>query len=118
MLGGLSLEALHGIKAPWYLEDELRRQLWTLAHAHGALLSLLNVLFASAAVPLFSDARKSALAGRMLRWGSLLVPAGFFFGGIGNSESDPSVLIVATPIGALMVLHAVASTALQAWRRD
>lgn len=118
LLGGLALEALHGIKAPWYLEQELRRELWTLAHAHGALLSLLNVVYAIGAVPLFAEGKKCELAGRMLRWGALLVPAGFFFGGIGNSETDPSLFILATPVGALMVLHAVASAAAQAWRKD
>ncbi|MGH8482335.1 MAG: hypothetical protein ACRES8_07735 [Nevskiaceae bacterium] len=117
LLGGLTLEALHGIKAAWYLEQHLRRELWILAHAHGALLALLNLAFAVAAAPLYADARKRALAGRTLRWGSLLVPAGFFFGGIGNSETDPSLPILATPVGALLVLHALASAAVQAWRR-
>lgn len=114
--GGLLLEALHGIKAPWYLEQHLRRELWVLAHAHGALLALLNLVFATAGVPHYTDARKCALAGWSLRCGSLLVPAGFFLGGIGNSETDPSLFILATPVGALLVLHALVSASIQVWR--
>lgn len=116
LLGGLALEALHGIKAPWYLDNHLRRELWVLAHAHGALLALVTLAYAAAAAPLFADARKLARAGLLLRIGALLVPAGFFFGGIGNSETDPSLFILAVPVGALLVLHALASAALQAWR--
>lgn len=116
LLGGLTLEFLHLIKAPWYFDVRIRRELWTLAHAHGALLAVLNLLFACTAGYCLPEERKRALAGRMLRWGALLVPAGFFLGGIGNRESDPSLFILATPIGALMVLHAVASMALGAVR--
>jgi len=46
---GIGLEALHGFKVPWYLNDaySARRLLWTLAHAHGVLLALINVVFAN-----------------------------------------------------------------------
>jgi len=43
---GLALEALHGFKVAWYLEFETRRLLWTLAHAHGVLVSVLTIGFA------------------------------------------------------------------------
>lgn len=116
LLLGLGLEFLHLVKAPWYLDVRIRRELWVLAHAHGTLLAAINLLFALTAERCLPDARKRRLAGRMLAWGAALVPAGFFFGGIGNSESDPSLFIIATPIGALMVLHAFAVTAVGAWR--
>lgn len=111
--GGLSLEFLHLIKAPWYLENHLRRELWVLAHAHGALLALFNLAYAAALANLPS----AAGAGRWLRWGAALVPAGFFLGGIGNAESDPSLAIVLTPIGALAVLVALVWCVRSAWRR-
>ena len=117
LLGGLTLEFLHLIKAPWYLEVRIRRELWVLAHAHGALMALLCIAFAHSAAACLPDERKRALASRTLRVGAVLVPAGFFFGGIGNSESDPSLFIAATPLGALMVLHAVAAMALGAHQR-
>ena len=48
ILLGLALETLHGFKIQWYLAmaNETRRLLWTLAHAHGVLLGLLNVAYA------------------------------------------------------------------------
>ena len=111
--GGLSLEFLHLIKAPWYLESHLRRELWVLAHAHGALLALFNLAYA-AVLPRLSAA---VSAGAWLRWGAALVPAGFFLGGIGNNEGDPSLLIVLTPVGALAVLIALALCVKAAWSR-
>lgn len=116
LLGGLTLEFLHLIKAPWYLDVHIRRELWVLAHAHGALMAVLNILFAYSAMQCLPVAAKRKRASAMIRHGALLVPAGFFLGGIGNSETDPSLAIILTPIGALMVLHAVASMALGAWR--
>lgn len=116
LLLGLTLEFLHLIKAPWYLDLRIRRELWVLAHAHGALMGLLNLAFAATAGVCIAETRKRALASTMLRWGSVLVPAGFFLGGIGNTETDPSLAIMLTPIGALMVLHAFAVTAVGAWR--
>lgn len=110
--GGLTLEFLHLIKAPWYLESHLRRELWVLAHAHGALLALFNLIF-SALLPCMVAA---ASAGAWLRWGAALVPAGFFLGGIGNSEGDPSLAIVLTPLGAAAVLIALALCVRAAWR--
>ncbi len=44
---GLGLELFHGFKIRMYLDvaNETRRLMWTLAHAHGALLSLIHVVF-------------------------------------------------------------------------
>lgn len=113
VVGGLTLEFLHLIKAPWYLENHLRRELWVLAHAHGALLALLNLIY-SALLPRMAAA---ARAGLWLRSGAALVPAGFFLGGIGNSEGDPSLAIALTPIGALAVLIALGLCVKAAWVR-
>src|SRR5688572_24062207 len=45
---GLMLEALHGFKVQAYLNvmNETRRLMWTLAHAHGAMLGLAHLGFA------------------------------------------------------------------------
>lgn len=45
LLLGLVLEAFHGFKADWYLgvAHAPRRFSWTLAHAHGTLLAVVNV---------------------------------------------------------------------------
>ena len=117
LLGGLTLEFLHLIKAPWYFDVRIRRELWTLAHAHGALLAVLNILFSYSAMHCLPQEPLRQRASRMIRWGALLVPLGFFLGGIGNSETDPSLLIVLTPVGALMVLFAVLAMVKGAWSR-
>ena len=111
VLGGLMLEFLHLIKAPWYLEDHLRRELWVLGHAHGAVLALFNLAYAA----LLPRLAVAASAGAWLRWGAALVPAGFIGGGIANSEGDPSLLIVLTPLGALAVVIGLALCVKAAW---
>lgn len=113
LLGGLSLEFLHLIKAPWYLDHHLRRELWVLGHAHGALLALLNLAWV-VVLPRLPAAARGAWA---LRWGAALVPAGFLLGGLGNSESDPSLAIIATPIGAALLVFALFDAVRAAWRR-
>ena len=42
---GLVLEALHSLKAGYLLDvqNEVRRHMWTLAHAHGTLIGLMNL---------------------------------------------------------------------------
>src|SRR5207302_5676038 len=44
-LGGL-LETLHGFKIGWYVDvgNEMRRLMFTLAHAHGTALALVNLV--------------------------------------------------------------------------
>jgi hypothetical protein len=44
---GIFLEALHAMKSGMYLdpENETRRLFWRLAHAHGTLLSLVNIAY-------------------------------------------------------------------------
>src|ERR1700722_20310542 len=45
---GLVLETLHGFKIGAYLDvsNQTRRLMWTLAHSHGTLLSIVNLMFA------------------------------------------------------------------------
>lgn len=116
MIVGLGLESLHLVKAPLYFEVRIRRELWTLAHAHGGLLAIITIAFAHSAARLMEDSKRRHRAGLAMRVGALAVPLGFFFGGIGNAETDPSLAILLVPVGALCVLHAVVSLALAAWR--
>src|SRR5207245_9394239 len=59
---GLVLESLHGFKVRAYLDvsNETRRLMWTLAHAHGTLLGVVNVLFGLTlrAAPSMAEARQ------------------------------------------------------------
>jgi hypothetical protein len=109
---GIVLESFHLVKLPFYLDVRLRRELWTLAHAHGTLLGILNVLFALCAVRAIPDAGRRSRAARALRVGALLVPLGFFLGGVANAEGDPSPVILLVPAGALLVLYGAAALAL------
>jgi hypothetical protein len=110
---GVTLEALHGFKVQAYLGSDMRREMWRLAHAHGTMLGILCLVFATVAerhVP--APIRRSVA--RQVTWGSLLMPLGFFLGGILNSEGDPSLGIVLVPVGALLLVVALVRCALGA----
>lgn len=110
MAGGLALEALHGFKAGFYLDADVdvRRTMWRLAHAHGALLAGVNLAFAWTATQLSWE---SPRASKLLLAGTVLVPGGFFLGGVWIHGGDPGLGVLLTPVGALMLLGAVLMTA-------
>jgi hypothetical protein len=100
---GFALEAAHGLKLASYLDHPLRRELLTLAHAHGVGLSLVVLAYAATGIV---DASSSA-HGKRLRLGALLVPLGFLLSIAGAGESDPGPAIFTVPLGALLVLYAL-----------
>lgn len=107
---GFALEVLHGFKAQMYLDvsNETRRLMWTLAHAHGSLLSLIHVVFGIClrTIPELgtNNLRHTSLS---LVAASILLPAGFFLGGVTFYSGDPGVGIVLVPIGAALLGVAV-----------
>lgn len=109
---GVVLETLHGFKLGWYLDvdREMRRLMLTLAHAHGTLFALVNIAagLTLRAVKGFELARAPSLA---LLWGSVLLPAGFFLGGLAIHDGDPGLGVLLVPVGALLVLYGVWSAA-------
>jgi len=111
---GAVLEALHGFKLGFYLDvsSSTRRHLWTLAHAHGALLSLVHLGFVAtlSAVSLPATFRLR-LVSLCLIGGSWLVPGGFFLGGVSPYGGDPGLGILLVPIGAAQLALAVAMLA-------
>lgn len=107
LAGGLGLEAMHLVKLELYVDAHLRRELWTLAHAHGTLMGVILVLFGLSAGRLGASESARARASKLLRAGAPLVPIGFGLGGIGNAEGDPSLFIVLVPLGALTMLAAL-----------
>lgn len=110
---GIGLEALHGFKLGVYLDvaNEARRLLWTLAHAHGTLLSLVHLGFALT-VHLLPDGspRPWAWASWCLTGATVLMPAGFFLGGLFLHGGDPGLGIALLPPGAILLLAAVILT--------
>ena len=113
------LESLHAFKAPWYLgvAGETRRFLFTLAHAHGVGLGLVNLALA-AALPLLPGRAAARRRRRCLVAGTLLVPAGFFAGGLYAHGGDPGLGALLVPPGALLVLVALALVLRAALARD
>jgi hypothetical protein len=110
---GLVLESLHGFKVRAYLDtsNETRRLMWTLAHAHGTLLAIVNIV-----VGLMWRATPATAAGAKLASSSLvaagvLLPGGFFLGGIAFYGGDPGVGTVLVPVGAVLFLFALFSIA-------
>jgi hypothetical protein len=55
--------------------------------------------------------RIRASVARQIRWGAVLMPLGFFEGGIFDSEGDPSFGVLLTPVGAVLLLVALARLA-------
>ena len=111
---GVVLETLHAFKVGSYLNvgNETRRLMWTLAHAHGTLLSLVHVAF-GATVALTGCPRSSrgSWASRCLTYSALLIPLGFFLGGLDVHGGDPGLGVLLVPVGAALLLTAVAITA-------
>jgi len=110
---GILLEALHGFKIGFYLDlaNATRRHMWTLSHAHGTLLGLINLGFA-ATLRLFCDGHESWLrpTSLCLLGATVLLPGGFFLGGLVFHAGDPGLGVLLVPIGATLLLVAVALT--------
>ena len=113
---GLVLEILHGLKVDWYVNvlNQSRRMMWTLAHTHGTLLGLLHLAFA---VTLKMVPEKNPRTLRTISAGllasTLLLPGGFFLGGIWIYDGDPGLGIwLVPPGGAVLVLALL----LRAWK--
>ena len=107
---GVTLEALHGFKVQAYLRSEVRHEMWRLAHAHGTMLGILLLVFGALAERHVAEEKRAAIS-RDLRTGSILMPLGFFLGGILNGEGDPSLGILLVPLGALFLLVALVRAA-------
>ena len=107
---GLVLEMLHGLKIDWYLSTSTvtRRHMWTLAHAHGALLGLINIAFA-AWVPWRVENRgpPHPWCSPALILATVLLPGGFLLGGLDIRGGDPGLGVFLVPVGGLLLLIAV-----------
>ena len=111
---GICLEVMHGFKVDWYLNvsNETRRLMFTLAHSHGTLLGILHIAFGltlrAAETSTGSWAKR---AGACLTGAALLLPGGFLLGGIIIYGGDPGRGVLLVPVGAVLLLFAVITTA-------
>lgn len=107
---GAYLEYLHGFKVGFYLDPQnrIRREMWTLAHSHGTLFALIQIAFALGLAHFGHwTAGRLKLASFFFLDAVLLVPLGFFLGGLNPSEGDPWVGILLVPLGAALLFIAV-----------
>ncbi len=104
LLLGIFLEALHAFKAGFYLDvgNETRRLLFRLAHTHGTLLAIINIVY-GLTVRAAAKA-ESVLASSCLLVALLLLPGGFFLGGMWIHGGDPGLGVMLVPPGALALL--------------
>lgn len=112
---GLLLEGLIGYRIPGYVNDEMRRELFRLAHSHGALLNIILLLVVICVRMQIVTASKIALWA--LRIGVIMMPVGFMLGGIWHTESEPGIGIFLAPLGGIMVIFGVISVAISALQK-
>jgi uncharacterized membrane protein YgdD (TMEM256/DUF423 family) len=109
---GLLLESLIGYRVPAYLRDELRREIFRLAHTHGALL---NLVLLGAALSIDRElVRPSKMGLLSLRLGAILMPVGFLLGGIWHTEGEPGIGVWLAPLGGVLVILGAVDLAISA----
>jgi len=116
---GIALETFHVLKIKAYIDisNETRRLMWSLAHAHGTLLSLVHLGFSSMVLRLRSpNLRLVRLSSYSFIGAGILLPAGFFLGGINVHSGDPGLGVLLVPVGALLLIIAVLMAARSADR--
>ncbi len=111
---GLLMEGFIGYRIPSYFADATRRELFRLAHAHGALLSIL--LFAAAfCADKFPNTPQFAIWS--LRAGVVLMPLGFLFAGVWHFRDEPGIAIWLVPTSALLIIFAAITMALASYKK-
>ncbi|WP_433129065.1 hypothetical protein ACQPWW_03485 [Micromonospora sp. CA-240977] len=101
--GGLTLLAHLARRKAGYLDNPVRRGLWTAGHAHAGVL----VLFALAALPYVDQADASNGTRTLIRWllvaAPILMPLGFFLSVARPQDTRPNKLIWLTVAGGVSV---------------
>jgi hypothetical protein len=103
---GVGLEGLHAFKLQVYLSasNETRRLMWTLGHAHGTLLGLIDLAIAGLLRSHALSSRHGSAVWWLLVGATITLPLGFFLGGIDFYSGDPGVGAALVPIGALALI--------------
>ncbi len=126
---GIVLEALHGFKVAFYLSpnNETRRLLIRLGHAHGTVLALVNIAFATGLATIWQVQANPRGQGLLLNWplhvsrwlmaATILVPCGFLGAGLFTHYGEPGRMLLLVPVGAFLLLLAVLLTAICQRRR-
>ena len=112
-LGG-GLETLHGFKIGYYVDvgNDMRRLMFTLAHAHGTAVGLVNIAAGLTARQFKQFDLRSSVSISLI-WAGILFPVGFFLGGVVTYGGDPGLGIWLVPIAAVLLFYAVLSIAIE-----
>jgi len=110
---GIMLEGMLAFRVSWYMDvdNDTRRLMLRLGHAHGTLLSLVNIAFAATLARITLPAASQLWASRFLAAATLLIPSGFILGGLQIHDADPGLGIVLLPAGAILLVFALYNTA-------
>ena len=107
---GFLLELLHGFKIGFYLDvgNEHRRLMWTLAHAHGALLGMVHLAFGLSlqAAPSLGGNRQPVVS-TCLVGATVLLPGGFLLGGIWVEGQLSALAFLLVPVGGALLATAI-----------
>ncbi|MFC7247553.1 hypothetical protein ACFQO7_34255 [Catellatospora aurea] len=99
VFGGLSLLMSIVKRIPGYLDNPVRRALWTAGHAHAGVL----VIFALVALPYLDQTGYSAgtqtLVRALLVAPPIVMSLGFFLSVVRPSDTKPNKLIWLVPLG-------------------
>jgi membrane protein DedA with SNARE-associated domain len=90
--------------------------MFTLAHAHGTLLALVNIAAGLTARNVDGFKLRPSVSFALI-WAAILLPAGFLLGGIVIYDGDPGLGIWLVPVGALLLFYGVARVALDLSKR-
>jgi hypothetical protein len=110
---GIVLEMMHGFKVSFYLDvqNSTRRLMWTLSHAHGTLIAVVNIAFALTVLncPQLANTRLQVNS-LLLVGATILLPGGFFLAGAKIYSGDPGFGVFIVPIGGLLLIISVLLT--------
>jgi membrane protein DedA with SNARE-associated domain len=107
---GIVLEGLLGFRIGWYVDVgyEARRLMLRLAHTHGTLLAFVNIAVGLTARA-FDRFTIHKPVSHALIWAAILLPLGFLLGGLVIYDGDPGLGILLTPVGAILLIYAIAA---------
>ena len=90
--------------------------MFTLAHAHGTLLALVNIVVGLTVRILDRFALRSSVSFALI-WAAILLPGGFFLGGIVIYDGDPGLGVWLVPVGAALLFYSITRIAIDLSRR-
>ena len=89
----------------------MRRLMFTLAHAHGTLLAVVNIIAGLTARNIERFELQRSISSALIL-AAILLPGGFFLGGVVTYGGDPGLGVWLVPVGAVLLFYSIARIAL------